>query len=259
MKKFYYSIILLFAFSCKVKQPKLNDHINIRVHAYEIDSMMRASALPEFKGDTFMMRYKRRFEYIFYNVPQIHSSNRAEKRSAIFNLYPDTTAMKQLYLDEFVKDKKLKNYFEMTMTYINQAEKKRKLIYSMDELMEVASKFFYCDRIEPDTTIIAHVCVGLNGVKEAQWKTDYTLLEAFCFEAIFDELDQNDSKIWESFVRKKKTAYELHKRNIISLSQYLENVKLDLFQKMKEDKVLKQELISYYEKNRTNLAFEFLN
>ena len=31
-----------------------------------------------------------------------------------------------------------------------------------------------------------HVCIGLNEVKEASWAKDYTLLEAFCFEAIFE-------------------------------------------------------------------------
>jgi hypothetical protein len=71
--------------------------------------------------------------------------------------------------------------------------------------MEVSSKFFYCDQVNPDTSIQAYVCVGLNGVKEAKWNKDYTLLEAFCYEGIFTQFDNERSHIWDAFVSEKSS------------------------------------------------------
>jgi hypothetical protein len=131
--------------------------------------------------------------------------------------------------------------------------------YSVDELMEVASKFFYCDQVMPDTSIQARICIGINGLKEVNWEKDYTLLQAFCYEAIFNELDNDESQIWNSFVSKKELTCERFKKDIKSLNAYLEAVKINLFEAMKNDEILKQKLLNYYELNRSNLAFVLIN
>lgn len=108
----------------------------------------------------------------------------------------------------------------------------------------------------PDTSIQAHICVGLNGIKEAEWENDYTLLEAFCYEGIFTAFDNKDSKLWDEFVSLKRKAAEKYKGGIVSLDGYLEKVKLELFKTMESSPILKQELMNYYKTNKSNLAFE---
>ena len=100
-----------------------------------------------------------------------------------------------------------------------------------------------------------HVCIGINGMKETQWEKDYTLVAAFCFEAIFNDLDNEDSQIRGAYVSEKNESSVQFRKNITTLDKYLEDVKLDLFTRMKNNAILKEELLTYYELNKNNLAF----
>ncbi len=125
--------------------------------------------------------------------------------------------------------------------------------------MRVASKFFFCDRVKSDSSIGMHVCIGLNGVKEARWAEDYTLLEAFCFEAIFENI-LNDDKGDDGFMSN-ASAYRDHSSKAQlsqskNLEEYLEKVKLAVFEKMMDDETLEEELLTHYRENEENLPFK---
>jgi len=258
MLKYLSFLCLLLFISCQTHQSIIRDHVTIEIYPYESENQVKAAAMPALRDDSELAPYKRRFEYLLINVSEIHLPEKAEERNAIFNLYPDTVALKKLYLEKYTRDKKLAAYFEETMAPITNANLETTKIYTADELMEVASKFFYCDLVEADTSVQAHVCVGLNGIKEATWEKDFTLLEAFCYEAIFHDFDQEESPIWESFVSKKREACQKYKATIITLDQYLEDVKLAVFDSMEHDEILKKALLDYYELNKTNLAFKII-
>ena len=244
--------------SCKSNQSIIKENVVIDVYAYEYEGKIQASAMPELRQDSELTSYNRRFEYLLINVSQIHNQDHSERRKEIWNLYPDTTKLKELYLREYIKDDKLTNYFEITMAAITDTLIVVTSYFTEEELMKVASKFFYCDKVFPDTTVQSHVCVGLNGVSEANWDKDYTLLEAFCYEAIFDDLVSDTSKIEEIYSSEKKEACNQYKTSITSLDRYLIEVRNELFERMKNDPVLKATLLEYYNKNRNNLAFEII-
>jgi len=255
MTKTLLSILLIFGSFLSSDEFSIEDHIIIKIYPYEFKNEMRAAAMPELKADSELMKYKRRFEYLLINIPEIHLFEKMQERAEIGKLYPDTMEIKRLYLEKYAQDKRLVRYFEETVASITNLNFEIKKSYSIVELMEVASKFFYCDKVLPDSSIQSRVCVGLNGVKEANWEKDYTLLEAFCYEAIFNEFDSEDAKIWDIFISKKQESSQHFKMNITTLNQYLEDVKLAVFESMENDEVLKQELLDYYKLNRGNLAF----
>jgi len=234
----------------------IRDHVVIDISTYELENETKAAAMPALRPNSELMKYKMRFDYLLINLSAIHSPGKAQERNEVWKLYPDTIALSTLYLNKFIEDKKLVRYFEETAKYIKDSTLKRKTQYTQDELMEVASKFFYCDKVLPDSTIQAHVCVGLNGIKEAQWKKDCILLEAFCYEGIFNQFDNENSQIWDTFVAEKKNSADKFSTAITSLDQYLQEVKLELFERMKNNETLKTELLAYYEMNKHNLAFE---
>lgn len=215
--------------------------------------------MPEIKQESELTKYKGRFYYLLMNVPEIHLPEKHKERTKLSKLYPDTIKIQQLYLKKYSQDKKLAGYFEETFAPIKNPGLQISKAYTANELMEVASKFFYCDKVNSDTSVQAHVCVGLNGIKEAKWKKDFTLLEAFCYEGIFNDFDNDSSRIWESFVSEKKKSCEQYRMNITTLDQYLEDVKLNLFERMKNNNSLKKELLEYYELNRSNLALKIIN
>lgn len=211
--------------------------------------------MPKLKSNSYLIPHEKRFEYLLINVSKIHQPKKFKERNAIWSLYPDTIQIKRKYLKKFSNDKALTSYFQKTMKPIVDANAKINLSYTMDELMEVSSKFFYCDKILPDSSVQAHICIGLNGIKEANWKKEYTLLEAFSYEAIFDDLDEEKSIIWKTFEQITTESEQKHKTKFSSSEVYLENVKLEVFDRMTNSEILKLELIVYYQFNKSNLSF----
>ena len=250
--------ISMLLMSCQVSHSIIKEHVKIQVYTYEHGGETKASAMPELKKESNLTDYKRRFEYLLINVSEIHLPQKSGRRKKIWNLYPDTTKLKQHYLNEYAKDERLVDYFEASNAAIIDSTLETIETYSTDELMEVASKFFYCDKVFPDTTIQTHVCVGLNGVSEANWSKDYTLLEAFCYEGIFYDFNNETSQIYESYSSQRVKACQKHKSSITTLEKYLVDVRKELFSRMKSDSVLKRKLLEYYEKNKMNLAFKII-
>ena len=259
MTKILSILILILCVSCQSNKSIIEENVSIEISVYEDEGVKKASAMPELKSDSELNKYKRRFEYLLMNVSKMHLPTGVKKRTEIWNLYPDTLKLKQLYLDQFIQDSKLVKYFEETYAPIDDTNLYITKTFNQVELMEVASKFFYCDQVNPDTTVQMHVCIGLNGIKDAMWEKDYTLLAAFCFEAIFYDLDKEDSQLSVSYSSEHDKAVNEHKINIITLNKFLEDVRKDLFIRMKSNLVLKEKLLSYYEVNKTNLAFRIIN
>ncbi len=254
----YLFFIFLFT-SCQLNNDLIKNEIAIKIYTYQDSNAIKASAMPELKADSELQPFARRFDYLLINVSEIHQTDKFEKRNKILSLYPDTIKLKRKYLKEFIHDKKLSVYFTKTYNAIEQNQSSKKVEFSTEELMEVASKFFFCDSVLPDTTVQAHVCIGLNGVKEAQWTKDYTLLEAFCYEAIFSDFDKDSSQVWELFGDVKSQSESYFQKEMQSLESYLENVKNEVFKRMKTDSILKNNLLDYYDKNQSNLAFKIVN
>lgn len=198
----------------------------------------------------FMNKYSRRFEYVVMN-----KTGAIFRDSTFQNLFPDTIQMSKIYCEKLGNDK-------ATLTYLNAfinpcKEGKKHLKYTQLELMEVASRFFLCDRINPDTTIFWHVCIGINGQNEAGWLKDFTLLEAFCFEAIFDGLQSNNrekSVFMNNFINYVGQAETTYKD--LPFELMLERSKNAVFKKMENDPDLQTLLLDYYNQTKHKLPFD---
>lgn len=250
---------LVICLSCQVSESLISKHVAIDVYSYKYENVKKGAAMPEIKSTSKLKKYSRRFEYLLINCAEINSPEATEERNEIFGLYPRKAQMKKLYLEKYIRDQKLNAWFEETIAPINSPGMEITRTYTSSELMEVASKFFYCDEVLEDTTVQAHVCIGLNGIKEAQWDKDYTLLAAFCYEAVFSDFDQEPSVIWESFIAQKREACQELRPGIKSLDQYLSDVRTNLFERMKNDENLRKKLLIYVEQNKSNLAFRIVD
>lgn len=256
MNKIFFILVSIVLFSCNSGKSVIEKHVGVDLYTYESDGIKKMGGMPEFKGGHQLKKYSGRFDYLLINASAIFQTENRNRIIEIFNLYPDKREVKKQYLKEFTQDQKLITYFEAALAPFENPAMDNKTVYTSAELMDVASKFFYCDLVTPDTLVQAHVCIGLNGVKEAVWEKDYMLLAAFCYEAIFSDFDDDPSDIWESFVSKKAEAGQKYLDTISTLDNYLQDVRLELFRLMKEDEILKKNLMDYYELNKTNLAFK---
>ena len=259
MHKILFILLLISFVSCTKNNWLIKRHVEIDVFVFENEGKLQASAMPKIREESEFINFNRRFEYLLINFSEIHLPEKASRRNEIWNLFPDTTKLKRFYLNEFAKDEILASYFEKTSMAITDKNFEVITGYSTDELMTVASKFFYCNKVFPDTTIQSYICVGLNGIIEANFTKDYSLLAAFCFEGIFNDLDKDNSQIDEAYTYQKNEACKKYKSTITSLELYLNEVRTELFQSMKNDSVLKYKLLEYYEQNKSNLAFKIIN
>lgn len=250
---FIYSFVLSLLFGAPT--PPIENYVTIRLFTYTKGVSIIATAMPEFKQDGIYGKYHRRFDYLLVNNARINQPNNSKLRQEIWQLYPDTAAIEKQYHEELGSDSFFMKYFNTTFSFLENPEAVPKKSYSLDQILSVGSKFFYCDKVNPDTSIQAHICIGLNGVKEAQWGEDLTYLEAFCYEAIFDDLDRDSSALCDEFVMEKRKSTLKNKAKNVSLDNYLEMVKHELFETMQQSTELKQTLMSYYEANKDNLAF----
>lgn len=251
------TILLLSACLCGKSQitPTWCNEISLQLSTYESTGATKAGVMPAIREGSKLAPVKARFDYLLLNIPRINDPASFQARDSINSLYPDTVTIRRLYLERYCNDRHLHGYFQESYLATQQPSALKQRHYSREELMEVASKFFYCDLVNPDTTVQAHVCIGLNGIKEANWKNDYTLLAAFCYEGIFHQFEADESPLWDAFVNEKRAAAAKFKPGIRNLDQYLEDVRLDLFRRMKQNSVLKRDLLSYYGQNKHNLAF----
>ena len=256
MKKYLAIPILIFCISCQKEHSAIRDNISLQLSTYTDQNKTKASVMPVLKTGSELMPYKLRFDYLLLNVPEIHQFAKIKLRDSINSLYPDTSELKRIYLDIYCQDKLLPKYFEETYTAVKNPDMQRGKVYSADELMEVASKFFYCDEVLPDSSVQMHVCIGINGVKEAKWEQDYTLLAAFCYEAIFNDMDKDRSQIRSAYSSEHDEAVKQFRNNITTMDKYLEDTRVNLFDRMKSNTILKEKLLAYYELNKNNLSFK---
>lgn len=129
------------------------------------------------------------------------------------------------------------------------------LNFSVPELMKIASRFFMCDNIRPKDTVISYrICVGINGISELLTTRDYTVLEAFCFEAIFKNLHKRPGFI-DNFSEYIKTSSQRNKQHFTDFPTHLANVREEGYSKMEKDKDLQVFLLNYYKRNIDNISF----
>jgi hypothetical protein len=200
-----------------------------------------------------MHHYPRRFEYLLQN--ETHFNDLAD-------WYPDTIRINEVYAERLGANKPFLTYLSQLLRPLTRSAKARQITYQPDELMLVASRFFLCDQVRPDTTISWHVCIGLNGMKEANWKKDYTLLEAFCFEAIFDKMfskNSDDTRYMNQFLKAVDESTKKRRPSMTDKEHLLEQVKRDVFRTMQSDSILKKHLLNYYHQHAPTLPFTIVS
>jgi len=189
--------------------------------------------------------HPRRFRYVLMNRTNF---------KGLDSYYPDKKKINDLYLANLAADKNFADYFKiMTDT---APDRKTKVKISTNELMRVASKFFFCSAVKPDRSINPYICISLNGVKEAQFEKDMTVVESICFEAIFEAIDAARPKravFVENFIRYIDEESRPERSRTADNDAYLANVRTAVFRRMENDAELKKHLVEFFRKNAANL------
>ena len=195
----------------------------------------------------FVQHNRLRFEYILHNYintiwvsigPVEQYCNDSVKLNRVFGMR----------LNESLS---FRNYFALLSNAPGIAKDARP-VYTKKEMMQVASRFFMYDRVnQKDTSLGAHICVGINGQRSLLKTRDLAALEAFCFEA----LGYNLRRLLPAFEAYGKSASYEAKKHFTGFSSYLEAVKQSVFLSMENDEQLEKTLVQYYKRNQNSLGF----
>jgi hypothetical protein len=122
----------------------------------------------EGKLGKFITQYNERFNYIVI---------KCFKGSDTFSkLFPDSNKINTVFCQQLHNNEKFIQYFEQLtpLKFLNKEVEPQQ--FTEAELMYVASRFFYCNRVTKDTGIGSKICVGINGVKEMKTERDLSSL-----------------------------------------------------------------------------------
>ena len=186
-----------------------------------------------------IMLRERRIKYLLTN--NINSDTLQE-------LLPDSTKIKKVFTKQ-IENANFKTYVEKII-FPNKEKKEQ---FTEIEMMNIASKFFLVEK-SGNRGLASRICSGING-QISNTKKDYTLLEVFAFDAIFDRmLQRNEPKVdfLENVNRYIKTSVTRNDR-IKSLDSLETVVRKSVYTSMENDSDLKQTLLNYYDSNKENL------
>ncbi len=240
-------VLLLFLANTLHAQQDLSPYLRLKV-AQEPDGDKQVyvstfiNSVPGDRLSRFVNRHHYLFEYVLINKT-------ADLRS-YSHMYPDTPGIQSRFATYIRTDSAMNGYFSVLTGNVPAKQQ-----YSVAEMMHTASRFFMCDRVKPqDTSLGYHICIGLNGQKELNNSRDLTVLEAFCFEAIFQNFTgKHDPAFLLHFDQ--YVANAKHALPVTNLDAFLEAAKNYCYNAMEHDDALQQALLKYYKKNRKNLGF----
>lgn len=252
----YLILLLLVTGGCQpaFNQSLISKYIQLKAQQFEEDGEKYVGVWPAVvspAGDSLgmkLLKYHRRFEYLL--------TNKTSFQSGYESLYPDTNKIKEKYADSISRNPVFMKHFEnMTAPFTGKPFKAN--TYTMKEMMKVASRFYYADGVRADSSITSHICITLNGIREADWKTDYTEMEAFVFEAIFSPIDNGAKKpactdIFRSYLNAGQHKFQPAYTN---KEAYLKNVRNYAFERMEADTELQQLLTGYHQNHRSTFSF----
>lgn len=204
------------------------------------------------KFSKFLDFHQNRFLYILYK--------QSKSFSQISKLYPDTIAIQSQFCKQIINSQSVIKYFN-ALSPKSLVPNTVPDTFTVAEMMQVASTFFYCDGInKKDTSIQSHICIGINGISGLQSNRDLTVLEAFTFDAIFSYLSKKKNPpFYDQFFATKKQLRQEQLPYFQDYESFLVLIRQKCYAEMINNEDLKKKLISAHKKNKSNLNFILTN
>jgi hypothetical protein len=163
----------------------------------------------------------------------------------------DSISLKNAYLNDLKND----SLFDSTMTELLSKSIEKKVpkdSISMDQLLNVAVKYFSIIRLTEEGHYVGKVCVGLNDIRKTESKRK-PFMEAFSFASILKHYQSDELSMYDEFV---KSLKELYKVNLgIDKEERLLRAQGAMFLLMRNNENLKKMLKMEYEKQKKYLPF----
>ena len=187
-------------------------------------------------------------QYIDYLRTHFSDNSNYEKLMAIV----DTVELQKEFINSLQNDSTFNSVMNKLTEKITNKSQFIPDTISMDELLNIAVKYFSIIRITKNGNYAGKVCTGINGLKQTE-KERKPQIEAFCFTTILNNYQGEQFNMYNEFV---KGIKELHKINLgIENDESLLRAQGAMYMFMRNNDSLKELLLFEYEKKKKYLPF----
>jgi len=187
-------------------------------------------------------------QYIDYLLTHFSDNSNYEKLMAI----TDTVGLQNEFIRSLENDSTFNGVMEnLTKNFTDKPNFISDTI-SINELLNIAVKYFAIVRINKDGHYVGKVCSGINGLKQTE-KERKPQIEAFCFSTILNNYQGEQFNVYNEFV---KGIKELYKINLgIEIDDRLLRAQGAMYMFMKNNDTLKELLLFEYKNKKEYLPF----
>ncbi|MFW6327189.1 MAG: hypothetical protein ACOC2F_02665 [Bacteroidota bacterium] len=187
-------------------------------------------------------------QYIDYLRTHFADNSNYEKLMAI----NDTIELQNKFIKSLEKDSLFNTEMSKLTKKITDRSNYTPDTISMDELLNIAVKYFLIVKINKDGYYAGKVCTGINGLKQTE-KERKPQVEAFCFTTILNNYQGEQFNMYDEFV---KGIKELYKINLgIENEERLLRAQGAMYMFMRNNDKLKELLLVEYENKKEYLPF----
>lgn len=161
----------------------------------------------------------------------------------------DSTTLQKQFILLLEKD----SIFSNTMNALIPKSPTFKLdTVSINELLNIAVKFFSIAKLTEKGDYVGKVCAGVNGLEQTESKRN-PHLEAFCFSTILTHYTNEKFNLYQEFTKGIKALYTINLG--INNEEKLLRAQGAMYMFMKNNNTLKTLLLTEYEKKKDFLPF----
>lgn len=207
-----------------------NELINIEFYdnGKEYRVMINSDSL---RNTNYNEKYNENIRLVDYLIT--HKSN-IKIRTYSNNVNKDSIAT--IIRNEMINNNDLKKYIELLFYKIDL----QKVTITIDEVMDIASYYFFVMRVNKDSSLYATICTGNNGLPVFKQQTDL-ILSGFIFSILFENTRNTKYNIFNRFTKL------IHKYNTMYLeldnAKRVEKIQTEIFELMRNDKKVKEMFI----------------
>lgn len=241
--------LILFVFtiiSCNKKnQIKTENYVDLVYYKDKNNNKILSHISTDIKDTqdsigVFIKNHTPRFAYLFSNKIEFDTLEK---------LYPDTIQIKKSFIKQINEKQFVSNFSKLA-----NLKKQTKELYSIDEIMKVASRFFVV--VNSGNIFRIKICAGGNDFQDLNTIKDVTLIESITYEAITSAFDKKKNER-PKFINNTRAYFSDAIKNPDSLnnntlSKLAEN---RLYAMMEKDESLKSYINQYLIKNSNNIPF----
>lgn len=172
------------------------------------------------------------------------------------NSISDTVKLQSVYVDAIENDTVFKRVIQKVDDKVFSADTFQPDTLSMDEVLNIAVKFFSITKINPKGHYAIRFCTGINDLKETE-EERVPHLEAFCFSTIFENYEGQEFNMYSEFVKGVKEVYQLNLG--VDKEQRLLRAQGALFMYMRQNQALQNLLVKSYQEKKYMLPFVIID